>query len=113
MIEGYSFGNMQIQGQVYKDDLKICRGKVIYPWRRKSGHNVRVEDVKDILASDPEIIVLGQGQPGLMQCSQELREYLQQEGIELIVVPTSEAIDKFNDLYEQGRNICAGFHLTC
>lgn len=113
MIEKYSFGTIHILGQVYKDDVKICQGKVVSPWCRKSGHDVRIEDVRDMLDTNPEVIIFGQGQPGLMSCSQDLKELLRQKGIELIELPTAEAIKKFNDSYSLGRAVCGGFHLTC
>jgi hypothetical protein len=113
MIDEYTFGHIQIEGQVYTKDVKICQGKIIHPWWRKSGHLVEREDIEDMLNTHPDILVLGKGQPGMMRSSEELRESLKQEGLELIELPTSEAIEHFNLLWEQGKNVCAGFHLTC
>ena len=36
-----------------------------------------------------------------------------QKKIELIEVPTAEAVSLYNQLINEGKNIAAGFHLTC
>ncbi len=113
MIQSYKFGHIVIKDQEYQNDVKISEGKVISPWWRKSGHKVEIEDIKDLLASNPEILIFGKGNPGLMQATKELRTYLINEGIQLIELPTSEAIENFNRLFQEGRKVCAGFHLTC
>ncbi|MBS3779115.1 MAG: hypothetical protein KGY41_01835 [Desulfovermiculus sp.] len=113
MIEQYSFGRMTIQGRVFTDDVLICREKLVSPWWRKQGHVVQVQDLDAILGHKPELVILGQGQPGQMKASRELQEHLQALGIELIQKPTQEAVEVFNRRVEKGEDVCAGFHLTC
>jgi hypothetical protein len=38
---------------------------------------------------------------------------LQQEGIELIVLDTHEAVKKYSELSQKGENVAAALHLTC
>jgi hypothetical protein len=57
--------------------------------------------------------VLGKGKPGMMRSTRSLCEFLKQNDIELIEEKTSKAIKTFNRLFKQGKNVCAGFHLTC
>lgn len=113
MIEDYSFGRIKIQGQNYTQDVKILPGQVQHPWWRKSGHQVEISDVQDILQENPEVLVLGKGSPGLMQSTPSLANELQKRGIELIELPSQEAASRFNELSSQGKRVCAGFHLTC
>jgi hypothetical protein len=113
MIEDYSFGHMRILDEEYSKDVKICGDRIVHPWWRASGHQVDVEDVRDIVEHEPEVLVLGKGSPGLMQATSGLREMLRSRGIELIELPTDEAVQRFNALRDEGRNVCAGFHLTC
>jgi hypothetical protein len=51
--------------------------------------------------------------PGLMKATTELRKYLEQEDIQLIEEPTATAFKTYNKLYQEGKNVSAGFHLTC
>ena len=113
MIDNYSFGKIVINGQVYTGDLKIVKGKVSSGWWRKSGHSVSVDDVTDILAAKPDILILGKGNPGLMKSEAALRKALNADKIELIEQNTSKAVQTFNRLTEEGKDVAAGFHLTC
>ena len=113
MIEQYSFGNIVINGVSYINDIKIIQGKVISEWWRKRGHFVDVDDIQDILKSKPDILVLGKGSPGQMRSTDTLREFLEKNNIELIEEKTVEAIETFNRLLKQGKNVAAGFHLSC
>ena len=113
MIEAYSFGKMRIQGKDYTQDLKIIKGGVVPRWWRKSGHSVEPDDVRDILEAAPDTLILGKGRPGVMQSTPELRDLLQQKGIELVEAGTDKALEEFNRRFSSGENVAAGFHLTC
>ena len=113
MIESYSFGQITIQGQNYNKDVKICGDKVVHPWWRKEGHRVEKDDMQDILEYNPEVLVLGKGKPGMMNATRDLKEHLQNKGILLVEEPSAEAAETFNQYLDQGKRVCAGFHLTC
>jgi hypothetical protein len=113
MIDHFFFGSIIVDGIIYTDDIKIIQGRVIPSWWRKSGHRVDVEDVRDIIAANPGILILGKGKPGMMKSTRSLCEFLKQNDIDLIEEKTSKAIKTFNRLFNQEENVCAGFHLTC
>jgi len=113
MITDFSFGKIVIEGQTYGDDVKIVNGQVISGWWRKRGHRVDIEDVADILESRPDILVIGKGSPGLLKSTASLREYLSGQHVELIEKKTAKAIKVFNQLFQEGRRVAAGFHITC
>jgi len=113
MIEQYTFGNIVVNGVNYNNDIKIIQGSVVPEWWRKSGHFVEVDDIQDILKSKPDILVIGKGQPGQMKSTDTLRKFLKNCDIELIEEKTSEAVETFNRLSKKGKNVAAGFHLSC
>ena len=113
MIDKYSFGNIIVNETTYKDDIKIIRGKVVSPWRRNRSHKVDLNDIKDIIEAKPGVLVLGKGQPGLMKSTRSLREFLENNDVDLIEEKTSKAVKTFNRLFIEGKNVCAGFHLSC
>jgi hypothetical protein len=113
MIEQFSFGKIIVNGVSYTSDIKIIQGKVIPEWWRKSGHRVDVDDIKDILKSKPDILVIGKGKPGLMKSSRSLRAFLKDNEIELIEEKTSKAVQTFNRLLKEGKDVSAGFHVSC
>ena len=113
MIEDYSFGRIVINGKTYQQDVIIHQGRVLANWWRKTGHSVDPDDIREVLSAKPDILVLGKGSPGLMTASPALRKLLENQGIQLIEQATAKAVLTFNRLLAEGKNISAGFHLTC
>ena len=113
MITEFSFGKIVVDGKTYKNDIKIVDGQVISDWWRRRGHRVEVEDLTDVLEAEPEVVVIGKGSPGLLKSTSSLRDYLAANHIELIEKKTSKAIGEFNRLFQQGRKVAAGFHISC
>jgi len=112
MITDYGFGRICINGNWYNSDIKIRGTTVIADWWRRQGHVCSLDDIDDLLADEPEIIILGKGKPGFMKADYRLRSTLAERGIRLIEQPTAEAVQTFNNLHKAHR-VGAGFHLTC
>jgi hypothetical protein len=103
---------MEIDGKRYEADVIIYPDKIAANWWRKEGHNLKVEDIKDILNYKPAILVIGTGYNGVMQVSREVEEELQSKGIEFIAVETPKAVEIFNELAAK-KKVVGAFHLTC
>ena len=112
MIDSYDFGRIVVNGKRYNSDLIIFPDKVRDGWRRKKGHRLHVEDLKDILEAKPEVLVVGTGYSGLMTVPSETRNYVESEGIELIAQNTREACKTFNRLVKS-KKVIAALHITC
>lgn len=114
-IESYSFGRMIVDGKEYTRDLVVSwRGVENPSWWRKEGHALYFEDIRDVVdRMEPEALVVGTGYYGFMEVREEVREYLGERGIELVVSNTREACEKFNELVERGVRVVGAFHLTC
>ena len=113
MIEEYHSGSIIINGKMYEHDVQIFPSGQIKSWWRKTSHEVILEDVREALEQNPQIIIFGTGSPGMMGVSDEVREKVKTMGIELIIEPTKEAIKKFNELKKDERKVAGFFHLTC
>lgn len=114
MIQEYRFGKMVIDGEAYDKDLIIAGGKVMPNWWRNKGHSLQVTDIKSELDQhQPDTLVVGKGQFGMMTLSNEVRRFLHDRGIELIDKKTGKAVQIFNDYFNQGKNVMGAFHLTC
>lgn len=111
-IEHYSFGRITIEGKTYASDVIIYPGKVNDSWWRKQGHNLEIADLVDVLAAQPEVLVVGTGAMGLMKVPNETISHLQLKGIEVHVARTGEAVAIFNKL-QKDKVAIAAFHLTC
>jgi len=114
VIESYGFGKMVIDGKPYNKDVIILPGgSILHPWWRKSGHRVEMADIDDLVKSEPDVLVIGTGNPGLMKPNPELRSAIKSLGIELVVTSTKDAVKRYNDLMATGKKVGACFHLTC
>ena len=113
MIDSYSFGSMTVMGENHRNDLKIIDKQIIGNWWRREGHALYAEDIDDILYSFVETLVVGTGAYGSMRITGEASQALKGREIELVAVPTKEAVSIFNDLHNQGKHVAGAFHLTC
>jgi hypothetical protein len=113
MIESYSFGSMTITGQSHRNDLKIIDDKIVGNWWRREGHALYAQDIDDILYASVETLVVGTGAYGGMKVTEEAAQAIEGQGINLVAVPTKEAVSIFNSLHAQGKKVAGAFHLTC
>ncbi len=114
MIEAYSFGSMTIDGKHYdKDVIILPDGSIIHPWWRKEGHRLSLADINDVVASAPDLLVVGTGDSGRMKPAPNLTDTLHDKGIETRIAPTAEAVKEFNAARKQNQQVAGCFHLTC
>ena len=112
-IESYGFGHISIDGNVYKNDVKLLPGKGVFNWWRSSGHLVRREDIEDLLQSKARVCVLGTGAYGAMTVSPEAKSALEAQGTDVFIEKTGSATHRFNRLIQEGKAVVGAFHLTC
>ncbi len=114
MIEKCNFGSMVVDGRRHRCDLMIFPdGRVAGHWRRAAGHRLDLQDIADLVAAKPDILVVGTGIFGLMRPASGLAGLLAAQGIELLAVRTKTAAQEFNRLKQSSRRVAACFHLTC
>jgi len=112
-IESYSFGEICINGETYYSDVMVwCDGSVELVAKK---HEVSMQDAMKMVEGRPEVdvIVIGAGEQGMCKVSPEVREACAEKEIRIYVDPTPKAVDMFNGLAAQGRNVAGYFHLTC
>jgi uncharacterized protein YprB with RNaseH-like and TPR domain len=111
-IESYSFGKITVDGTVHTSDVIILPGGVRPRWWRKEGHNLRKEDLLDVIEAQPTVLVIGTGNVGMMQVPQETLDYLAAQGIRVEVEPTAAACQRYNEL-AKSEQAAAALHITC
>ncbi len=124
-ISNYKFGEMEIDDEVYTEDLILMNDMVYQNWRRERGHNLVVKDLETVLKHKPDLIVLGTGAHGQMKVPEEtIRELKEEHDVDLEYYPSTEAVEKYNDYIEENTEyleeesktdklIVGAFHLTC
>lgn len=112
MIESYKFGEIKVCGGIYQNDVIIFPDHIDSTWWRKQGHSVDIDDIREVVKAEPEIIIFGTGQPGEMQVPEKTLNRLSEMHIETIVKPTEDACKEYNRISSQKKTI-ACLHLTC
>ena len=113
IVEEYRFGRIKISGKEYHHAVIIFPDEVIPNWWRKEGHNLCIDDLKEVIKRKPEVLIIGNGYSGVMRVPKSVVEELQQMGIKVIVRHTREAVDEYNKLVRAGAKVAAALHLTC
>ena len=113
MIDSYSFGSMTVKGKVYKEDLIIFPDRVKSNWWRKEGHFLAIDDLDEVIAFKPEILVVGKGASSGMDVPSSTINAFKKQGIEVIDKDTDSACELFNEYIKKGKKVVGAFHLTC
>jgi len=112
LVDSYQFGLIVVNGKEYTSDVIIYPERVRGGWWRKTGHELCLGDIAEVMTENPEVLVVGTGASGLIKVLPEVRQAVEAQGIKLIAEPTSEACDIYNQLC-QSQRVVAALHLTC
>jgi hypothetical protein len=110
-IEGYGFGHVTIDGREETADVIVLPDRVVRDWWRTQGHSLVLQDLDDVLDELPGRLVLGTGAYGQLKPDPDTLETLRRRGVEVEVLPTAEAVDRYGELDPQ--QTAAALHLTC
>ena len=112
-VESYEFGSIRIDGKTYHEDLIILPDRVIESWRRIRGHELRLDDLKEVLEADIDCLIIGTGYYGMVKVLDEVVEYFEKKGVEVVIKPTREACEAYNERVNAGKKAALALHLTC
>jgi hypothetical protein len=110
-IEDYRFGRVTIDGHEETRDVIVLPERVVRGWWGKEGHGLVLEDLDDVLDELPERLLVGTGAYGQMRPDPGALEKLRARGVEVEVLPTAEAVERYGRL--DPRKTAAALHLTC
>ena len=112
IIGSYQFGQIVVSGQNYTSDVIIFPDRVKAHWWRKTGHELCLDDLAEVMVEKSEVLVVGTGESGCMKVLPEIKQGLESRGIKLIVETTDKACNIYNQLC-QSQRVVAALHLTC
>ena len=112
MIEEFKFGFFRINRKEYYDDIKIV-DKRVKQWGDRERHTLKLSNLKDILESNPELLVVGIGATGLLEVPKDVHQALQMKKIKLVVEKTQKACEVFNNALTEKKKVAAILHGTC
>ncbi len=115
-INSTSFGKITVDETEYAQVL-ITGGKVFEREYAKlkdifgTSHRIGSWEIEELLKNDPELIIFGIGQDGMMEVTKEDLEAF--KGIEILINLTPEAIELYNTNFKNGKRVNALIHTTC
>jgi len=112
-IDSTSFGFITIDKKTYSHDVIVTSEGKVKEGRTEVRHLLGRREFFDLLFERPEVILIGSGQGGALEVSEEISRFAKEKDVELIVLPTPEAVKEFNRLCEEGKRVAAYIHVTC
>lgn len=117
-INSTKFGEVVIDSKKYSQVLIVGEAVLEREFgklERLFGTTHRIGDweIKELLKGEPEIVVVGTGQDGILQGDHGFLDAMQEKGIEVIAAKTPQAITVFNQKVRGGRRVNALIHTTC
>lgn len=117
VIEAIEFGSATVAGERLDSDLHIrADGEVKKrkkSWARKdygTSHIIGPRELKKALKKRPELLIIGAGFDEMVRLADEGRELLQERGVRWELLPTPEAVERWNEA--EGRKALV-LHVTC
>lgn len=111
----FSFGSLGIDGVTYEHDVVIDRGEV-RKRKKKSSKKFRDAFGHTPLSVEEDVpwkcrrLVIGTGAYGNLPVMEEVKHAAAQRKVELVILPTAEAIETLNQDSEKTNAI---LHVTC
>lgn len=118
IINSTQFGSITINNNKYSQVLIIGDEIKERDYKKLSelfgtSHETGDWEIDELIKNNPEIIIIGTGQDGVMSVSQKLAKKVREKEIELVAAPTPEAIVIYNDEIKAGSRVNALMHTTC
>lgn len=112
-IDSYEFGRVRVDGREYRADVIVLPERVVADWWRVEGHGLAPEDLKEVVAAKPRILIVGKGAYDVVAVPDATVTYLESYGVKVEAYDTAKAVARYNELAAAGERVAAGLHLTC
>lgn len=117
-IDGTEFGQITIDGRPYSQVLIVGQQILERDYTRLNqlfgtSHQIGDWEMERLAEQNPEIIIVGTGQSGMLTMDQKFHDTLQSRGIEVITTVTPKALKIYNGKVKEGRRVNALLHTTC
>lgn len=116
-IESTAFGSITVDGETYEHDIVItAEGKVKKRKKKLSeaiygtSHIISLDEAKSVYEKGVKTLVIGTGQYGRVELSEEASAYFEKKGCRVLTEATPKAIKRFN---KEKKGKIGLFHVTC
>ncbi len=113
MIDSTEFGLVVVNGKIYRSDVLVFWDGEVKKLEVSVRHLFGMPEFREVEKRRPEVLIIGNGQYGLLEVSREVIDACDREGIKFFKMNSKEAIKKFNEILREGRRVVAFIHVTC
>ena len=117
IIEKTSFGSIIIGGETIEHDVFVTVAGKVKKRKKKlskavygTSHTISEDEIRYVYEKGAEGIIIGSGQHGVAELSDEAVDYLKGKKCRVILCPTPEAIREWNRAEGSWIGL---FHITC
>jgi hypothetical protein len=115
-IMALAWGKIEVEGAGTFRDAKLFPGGAReWDWEETGTEHlpgIQPADVRELLDHGATTIVLSQGMLKRLRICPETLELLKRKGVGVHVLPTQDAVDRYNDL-RKTEQVAGLFHTTC
>ena len=116
-INSTSFGSITVNREVYDYDIIITLAGEVRKRKKKlskavygTSHTISKDEAKYVYEDGVEALIIGSGQYGAVELSEEAADYFKKKNCCVIILPTPKAIKEWN--LSKGK-VIGLFHITC
>jgi hypothetical protein len=110
-IKKVEFGNIHIDNEVFSKEDFFLFWDSVEPTEKT--HKPGIEELESMLLKEPDTIIFGIGFRSLVKINEAIIKTAKTNKVELIILPTPEALKKFQELIKKGKKVAARIHTTC
>jgi hypothetical protein len=116
-IDATSFGSVTIEGTTFDHDVIIRQDGTVKKRKKKlskavygTSHVISLDEARHVYQDGAERLILGAGQYGQVELSDEAAAYFNERDCQVDVLPMEEALQAWNQAEGE---VIGLFHVTC
>ncbi|UCE24874.1 MAG: hypothetical protein JSU74_02150 [Candidatus Zixiibacteriota bacterium] len=116
-IDRTKFGSITVEGKVFQRDVIIRLDGQVKKRKKKlskaiygTSHVISLDEARHVYQEGTARLIVGAGQYGLVELSDEAADYFEQKECRVELLPTPKAIQAWN---EAEGAVIGLFHVTC
>ena len=78
--------------------------------RGSKAHFVDFAEIEPLLRERPDVLIIGTGYDNMVQVEEEI---LAMSAVQVLPLPTPQAVRRYNELRREGKRVAAIIHSTC
>ncbi len=116
-IDSFNFGFIVVGEKQYAYDIVILPDGTVKersPGKGRLGsHSIARSEIEALTRTQPDVILVGTGVEGMARLAHDAEFYLTESNLDLTVMPSPQAVRKYNQCIEDGEKVAALIHVTC